>query len=309
MIDRIIAPALVLAAAALCAAAEKPRATRPDGDSAKVHVVVFDFAGGDRGEKLADSIRLRLRRQANWEVVDRLTTQEFSGAIAADSNGSAVVKLMKNLACEIAVFGSVERVGAEVHVRLGCIDLRGERPPAWTGTFSDSTERSRAILSRKIVEMILRESQWTPPQWGDEAEPKEFGPPVNVNGGFERGSLGWDTPDGVSTFLIKRPNKCGTILRVRTDLERDSWLAYRRALMLGEAKGPKPPRVARDVSYKSVGGTEGVHYRSGWIDAKPGQRYWLTADCKGLGGAKVFVKGFLTGWDGGVPWGGFPLTP
>lgn len=276
----------------LCAAAEAPVATRPAGAPPKACVVVFDFAGGDLGVKLADSIRLRLRRHRDYEVVDRLTTREFSGAIAAGAERSAVVKLMKNLACDVAVYGSVQRTGRAIRVWAQCIDLRGGGPPAWTRTFSDSTERSRAVISRRIVEAIRGRSEWIAPEQGDEVEPKNFARPLNVNGSFEKGSLGWDAPDGVATFLAAGPPGRGTILRVRTDLERDSWLAYRRAIMLGEARGAKPPRLARDVSYKSLGAIEGVHYRSGWIDATPGQRYWLTADCKGLGGAKVFIKGF-----------------
>ncbi len=54
----------------------------------------------------------------------------------------------------------------------------------------------------------------------------------------------------------------------------------------------RSPQIGRDTSYGSLAGLEGVHYRGQWIKATRGRRYWLTADCKGLGGAKVFIKGF-----------------
>jgi hypothetical protein len=82
------------------------------------------------------------------------------------------------------------------------------------------------------------------------------------------------------------------VLRVRTDLARDPWLAYKRDLLLGRASPDEPPEIPRDTSYSSVAGLEGVHFVSDYIPATPGRRYWLTADCWGRGGAKIFVKGF-----------------
>jgi len=141
---------------------------------------------------------------------------------------------------------------------------------------------------------------WKPPEYGDETEPtaKQFGKPLNINGAFN-GHKGWDAPDGVSTFIEAGPKGRGKILRVRTDLQRDPWLEYRKGLRTGRASRDNPPEIETDISYGSVGGLEGVHFRSEWIKAIPGQRYWLTADVmmksgdtKGMFFPKVFVKGF-----------------
>jgi hypothetical protein len=140
--------------------------------------------------------------------------------------------------------------------------------------------------------VVTGSEEWIPPQYGDEPEPKNFGPPINANGDFEQGFAHWDAPDNVSTFIEPSPGGRGKILRVRTDLERDPWLEYVRNIRLGLADPTKPPTIKRDTSYNSVAGLEGVHYRSEWIKAAPLARYWLTCDHKGLGGAKVFVKGY-----------------
>ncbi len=66
---------------------------------------------------------------------------------------------------------------------------------------------------------------------------------------------------------------------------------------MGLASPKNPPKLKKDTSYGSVAGLEGVHYRSVWIKATPGQRYWLTADMKGRTAGiffpKIFVKGYL----------------
>jgi hypothetical protein len=188
----------------------------------------------------------------------------------------------------------VSRRGKAVTADVRCIDATapGGKPAVWAREFSDGTERARGEIAKAIVEAVRGEAEWAPPQYGDEAEPEAFGEPLNLNGDFEQGHVGWDAPDNVSTFLVKATARGGTILRVRTDLARDPWLAYRRALRLGKADPAHPPKIRRDTSYGSVAGLEGVHYRGSFLKASAGQRYWLVADCKGRGGAKVFIKGF-----------------
>ena len=262
----------------------------------KTYVVVFDFAGDRYGKKLADSIRLRLRGHAQYEVLDRLTTQEFSGPVPIGAPRGKLLTLMEKLACGVALYGTVGRTGDDVRVEAACIDLRkADIGGGWTRTFADSSERSRAIIARKVTEALRGQVEWQPPEYGDEPEPKKFGKPLNVNGGFEHGRRGWDAPDRVSTFLI-RDRRRGGVLHVRTDLKREPWLAYRRDLRLGRTDPSRAPSIARDTSYGCVGGLEGVHYRGDWVKATPGRRYWLVADCNGLTAGiffpKVFVKGF-----------------
>ena len=56
--------------------ASEPAASRPSRPLPRISVVVFDFAGDEElGKELADSVRLRLARHKEYDVVDQLTTQ------------------------------------------------------------------------------------------------------------------------------------------------------------------------------------------------------------------------------------------
>jgi hypothetical protein len=266
---------------------------------------VFDFAGDEElGRQLADSVRLRLARHKEYDVVDQLTTQELAATVGADWPREKIVALTtKKFACSVGICGSVRKSGNTTTVDVRCINVgEGKGEGGWSQSFSDGTERARGILAMMIVEAIRGEAEWTPPQYGDESEPKNFGKPLNVNGSFDERAKGWDRPDHVSTFIEEdSAGKAGQaakgdILRVRTDLARDPWLEYTRNIRLGLADPDKPPKIARDTSYDSVAGLEGVHFRGDWIEVKQAQlRYWLTADfkpqTKGMA-PKIFVKGY-----------------
>jgi TolB-like protein len=273
-------------------AADEP-ASRPATQQVKTYIAVLDFAGGEAGERLADSLRLRLRRHEAFTVINRLTTQEMSGPVGAGAGRDDVLRLMtRRLGVNVAFYGTVRPQAEGLAVEARRLDLRSGEPEPFARTYTDDTERSRAVIVRDIVEDFTGQAEWTPPQYGDEEEPERFGPPLNANGGFEDGRAGWDHPDNVGTFLQRGPEGRGRILRIRTDLKRGPWLRYRRALRLGRADPTDPPSVGRDTGYGSVAGVEGVHYRGELMKARSGQRYWIVADHCGPGGAKVFVKGF-----------------
>ncbi len=258
----------------------------------KAYVMVVDLAG-DGGEKLSDSLRLRLGRHKGLDVIDGLSTAEMTGPIDLETDPAKVTEKMRNRwGVNLLLYGRLvgQDEGFRAEIRL--IDLTGPQPDGWVKTFSDDSERWRAVVSRAIVEAVTGRPEWVPPQYGDEPEPETFGKPLNANGDFEDGNAGWEAADNVSTFLEKSGAQRGRILRVRTDLARGPWLAYKRKIRLGRASPDRPPKIPRDTSYGSVAGLEGVHFRSEWIPATPGQRYWLTADHWGQGGAKIFVKGF-----------------
>jgi len=276
-----------------------------------IYVAIFDFTTEVNGQKvpadrraplkkqtpglrLADSVRLRLRRHEAYEVLDRFTMAEFGPPVGFSTPAGEVTKMMtERLGVHVGVCGTVRRTGRDLRVVVRGIDLRDPKQPhTWEKVLTDNTERWRAVMSKALVEAVTGEDEWVPPQYGDEAEPKDFGRPLNTNGDFERGRAGWDPPDGVCTFLAQLGGDRGTVLRVRTDVQNDPWIEYRRRLRLGKASVKNPPKIPRDTGYSSVGGLAGVHYRGEWIEATAGQRYWLTVDHKGLGGAKVFVKGF-----------------
>lgn len=305
--------------AGLCvagAADTKPKSKPAPPAAAKpTYVAVFEFATvGEKkgnsqvmraksfGYQLADSVRLKLRKQGKgWKVIDRLTTDEAAGAMGLDTPPATLKKILADkLGAHIGLFGTVQQLDGTVRAEIACIDLRKGDKPLWTKVFSDGSARARAVIAAGIVEAVTGKALWKPPEYGDEPEPtrKQLGKPLNVNGSFDAGAKGWDAADNVSTFIEAGPKGRGKVLRVRTDLKRDPWLAYRKALRKGLASPAKPPKIATDTSYGCVGGLEGVHYRSRWIKATPGRRYWLLADVMssnakpGIFFPKVFVKGF-----------------
>lgn len=283
-------------------------ASAPAEPAGELWIAVFDLASPagkpgnaqvlrdkTRGAQLADSIRLKLRRQGPpWNAVDRLTMAAQGAKPITTAPAEIVERLRRKVGAQVGLYGTVTNQGGSFRVELACIDLRKGNEPIWSRAFTAQGQRARAILAGKIVQAVTGRELWTPPQRGDEPEPsaRQLGEAINVNGDFQAGPAGWDRPDGVSTFLSDSESDRGVILRVRTDLAREPWLAYRRRLRLGQTRPDDPPRIARDTSFGSVAGLEGVHFRSAMIPARPGQRYWLLADHKGPGGAKVFVKGF-----------------
>ena len=293
-----IVVAVTLAAAAAPASAETP--------PTKAYVVVFDFkaAAGTKasyGTQLADGIRLKLRRhkQAGWEVIDALSTREFAGATPIETDLKKVRALMTDkLAVNVGVYGTVRAAAdGQIQAEVRFVDLRDPKAPrVWAGVYADSSERARGVITTRIIEALVGKPEWRPPEYGDESEPKTFGKPLNANGDFEAGSDGWEPADNAATFIEPGPAGRGKVLRIRTDLERDKYIAYRRALRFGRAGTSKPPELKRDTSYASLAGLEGVFYRGQWIKASPGQRYWLVADMKGKTAGiffpKIFVKGF-----------------
>jgi TolB-like protein len=271
--------------------------SKPARRSVKVYVAVFDFLCKDNpeiGRQVADSVRLRLGRHDELEVIDRLSTQEISGPQGADADKAKIIDMMGNrLGVNVAIYGTAAKNGADVRAEVRCIDLTNpDKPTEWTKTFSDGSERSRGEIARMIVEALTGQAEWKPPEYGDEKVPQKFGAPLNVNGDFEQGWKGWQRPDNCASFLEKGPPGRGTILRIRTDLPNDPWLEYHRKLRLGLASPDNPPKLPRDTGYGSVGGNEGVHYISDLIPATPGQRYWLVADVNPAAG-KIFVKGYF----------------
>ena len=298
---------MMVTAAVLSALAAPVRAETP-GAKTKAYVVVFDFktvpAGGGKasyGAQLADSVRLKLRRHKTdgWDVIDRLSTQEFAKALGIETDLKKVKAIMTDkLAVNVGVYGTVHKIaGGGVKAELRFIDLRDPKAPRIRASvFSNDTERARGVITTKIIEELVGKKEWRPPEYGDESEPKAFGKPLNANGDFEAGAAGWEPPDNAATFLEPGPAGRGKVLRLQTDLERDKYIAYRRALRFGQTTPDKPPKLKRDTSYASLAGLEGVFYRGQWIKATPGQRYWLIADMKGKTAGiffpKIFVKGF-----------------
>ncbi|NLW85577.1 MAG: hypothetical protein GXY38_01755 [Planctomycetes bacterium] len=267
------------------AAAESP--------ACKEAIIVLDFACQDAqaGSALADSIRLRLARHEEWFVLDKQATMDLCGPLEANAPVDQVARLAGRAGCNSAIVGTLDIQGdrhTATVTKMNFFELADNK--GWTREFVETGQRARPMIARRVVEALRESPEWIPPQYGDEAAPEDPGKPVNVNGDFENGAAGWDRPDNAAIFHEPRPGG-GNCIRIRTDLARDPWLQYSRALLLGSADPEHPPQIATDTSYGSVAGLEGVHYRSEFIKAQPGRRYWLSAEVNGSG-PKIFVKGF-----------------
>ncbi len=282
--------AMVLAGVAASASAAK---------SPKIYLAVIDFecGQGKYGALLADSVRLRIRRHKEFEVIDKLTTAETTSPLAAATDKKKITELMTTkLGVNMCVYGSVTKQGQSITAEISLLDLRNpKKPVSWKKTFSDNSERARGVIAMAIIEAVRGKAEWKPPEYGDEDEPKKFPKPLNASGDFESKG-GWEPPDGAATFIEAGPSGRGKVLRVRTDLERAPYIEYRRKLRFGLTDTSNPPKIGRDTSYGSMAGLEGIYYRSKWLQATPGQRYWLIADMKGKTAGiffpKIFVKGF-----------------
>jgi len=218
----------------------------------------------------------------------------MSPPLPVSTDANTVAKLMAGrVGANLGLYGSVARTGAAVRLEARCIDLRrGGGGLSWQKVFQDATERTEAVISKAVAEALTGREEWKPPEYGDEAEPRNFGPPINRNGGFDApGHVGWQEPDNVASFIEKGPAGRGNVLRIQTDLARWPYIEYVRAIRMGKASPANPPKIGRDTGFSSLGGNEGVHFKSEWIKATPGQRYWLATDYLGAAG-KIFVKGF-----------------
>ncbi|HET6428733.1 MAG TPA: hypothetical protein VFJ30_10010 [Phycisphaerae bacterium] len=279
-------------------------ATLASAEAPKKYVVVFDFECKDSpalGRQLADSVRLRLRRHEGYDVLDKLSTAEMTpaGGVGPETADAKVAGLLKDpFAAQVAVMGRLEKAGEGFRVQVRCVDISSGKPVAWTKVFSDTTERARGLIAEQITQAVRGSAEWKPPEYGDEDEPKSFGKALNLSGDFES-EAGWQRPDNVSMRIVpdRRSGRGGNVLRLFTDLDREAWLKYQQDLRVGKADPSKPPEIGTVANkYATVAGLEGVHFRSQWIQAEPGKRYWLVADMKGKTAGiffpKIFVKGF-----------------
>jgi TolB-like protein len=292
----------VLTVCAALGAAQPPAAAGKADKGAKpakaekiAYLIIFDFAcpaDEEYGKKLANAIRMRLARHEDLDVMDRLSTGEASPPLPAATDQAAVIKMMNDkLAVTYAAYGTVTKDASGVRLELCMVDVRDPKKPKTSKKeFSDSSQRPEAEISKAAAEAITGQAEWVPPQYGDEEEPKNFGKPLNVNGSFDAGSTGWEKPDNAATFIEKGPPGRGNVLRLETDLDRWPYINYVRDIRMGKASPDHPPKIGKDTSYASLAGMEGVHFKSDWITATPGQRYWLATDYNG--GGKIFVKGF-----------------
>jgi len=135
------------------------------------------------------------------------------------------------------------------------------------------------------------------------------------NGGFELGRYwpsGWQATDGLSTFWVGGASEGRRCMRLFTNVLREQWndhdtrvrhtvdaivKAGRDPQKLPTSPLPPPPErlPTRPPYYDTVGGLDGVHYRSEYIKCEPGAIYRFSVDARneGKGEPRVFIKGFF----------------
>ncbi len=273
----------------------------------KRFVAVFDIAcpaDARIGRQMTFSIRTRLaRRREQFEVIDQLTMADFTpkGGLPVETTDAKVITLISDrVGANVAIWGTLTVRGKQYELTVRLVDLTKDRTKAlWRKVFTDDTERARGVIATRVVEALRGRPEWRPPEQGDEAEPKNFGKPLNVNGGFDAPGFhprGWEKVDGISSMLTDHPGR-GRVLRIYTNLDRNPWVAWRHKVRLGTGDPRKPPKIGPPKNqYAAVGAIEGVKLVSDWIDAKPGRRYWLVADVKGKTTDMFFTKIFVRGY-------------
>jgi len=277
-------------------------------DKAKIVILAFECADEERGEDLANRVRMGLKKLGSeeYDIIDRYTIREGSGGPRKPDTKRADIEdlLIDVFGANVMVFGTLEheRKGNlptnythSWRVQVRVVDLREGSPlDEWKETFTDNTERGAGLIAQNIYEKLTGKARWIPPQHGDVPEPKEFGKAKNLNSDFALGAKNWIPVDNVSTFIERDPEgKRGNILRMKNDFHREDWRDYRRKLMFGQASPARPPKLRLDASMGGLAGLEGCDIVSDYFAPRDGWRYWVVADAKGPCATKVFVKGWV----------------
>jgi hypothetical protein len=117
------------------------------------------------------------------------------------------------------------------------------------------------------------------------------------NGDFTAGDkypAHWDKLDGLTMFWEKDPTRGKKCIRLFTNVSNDQFLLRYDQMKLDPVPPPPKQQLCTPPGYDSVGGNDGVHYFSEYIEIKPGMKYTLSCDCRSdTGGApKIFIKGY-----------------
>lgn len=265
-------------------------------------VVVFDLESeqAEDGKTVASTLRAKLRRTKKVAMLEDSDLAEALGDFKAayDKDDEVVKFATEQLAATIVCWGRVVHAGGvwEIKLKIAAnskVTTVEKKCDAYPQVSAFLTETAEALTGGKL----FRPYESPPEKPSDAAKPN-----LLVNGDFEEGDkqpVGWDRPDGLSTFWVPGGPKPGKCIKIDTDIYLDEWKKWQE-----EAKsstGPAPRKTPTTGNkYDTVAGTHGVHYYSDWLDVKPGTAYRLSVDCKGraiYGGAvdffaKVFVKGY-----------------
>jgi len=256
-------------------------------------LVVTDFVTPDDiTDDYADALRMKLHRLEDWDALDAISTRDVApDPVGADIDATTLERIAESTDADMVIAGTVTHVEGTVTLEVLILDT-GTREMT-RKQFSDDSQRAKAITVKALVEDLTGEE--LPTAATDPVPEPELDDPINADGDFETEDSPWTGIDAVSALIQEEPEQDGgNVLVIRTDLDRDAWIAYQRDLMTGDASTDDPPDLSTSAGSDVLGAFDGVHVRSEWIEATPGARYWLTADMLGPLGcnARIFVKGF-----------------
>lgn len=300
----------MLALSGMVAAAESPNTARL--------TMVLPFTGDDAklAARISDRLTLKLSRQvkrlgdkSDLKVLSKIEVDEAWGqgnGPKIDTPPAEIARWLRQAAAHVAIWGNARRSGDELVARVKVLDITEDAGTLQLDkTFRQKGERAHVDILDPIVEELTGHAVRKPVEAGDVPEPKQLGPMLSKNPGFESGSGekpdGWERIDGLTTFWLDDPTGAGRGKVVKMDTrmlqsQADEWWKKWRA---GAPASRAPePIFAQPPAYDSVGGLHGAHYYSDAFEVTPGKRYRILADFKGKTTdfffAKVFVKGYGT---------------
>src|ERR1035437_660456 len=99
------------------------------------------------------------------------------------------------------------------------------------------------------------------------------GAEVNLvkNGAFTAGDkypAHWDKLDGLTMFWEQDPVRGKKCIRIFTNVSNDQFLQRYDQMKLDPVPPPPPPHLCKPPGYDSVGGNDGVHYFTEYIEIK-----------------------------------------
>ncbi len=279
-------------------------------------VMILPFTGPDRdlAERFTDRLTLKMIRQCkrlddktDMRVLSKIEVDEAWGQGVGpklETPPTEIARWLRRVAVQVAVWGEVRREDDTLTASVRAVDLT-EAPGelALEATYTGQGERAHVEVLNAITEKLTGYAVRRPREQGEVPEPKELGPMISKNPGFEKGEAdtptGWQRIDGLCTFWVDDPTGAGRgkVIKMDTRMvqtQADAWWAQWRA-GAPASQAPKPI-FARPPAYDAVAGLHGVHYYSDWFEVEPGMRYRVLADLiatEGGGGKpKVFVKGY-----------------
>lgn len=108
--------------------------------------------------------------------------------------------------------------------------------------------------------------------------------------------------DNLTCFWVDDPlQQNGKCLKEDSDVLLDEFRVRREAMQTAKPPPPRPKTPTKKPGYDTVGGTEGVHFYSEFLDIKPNMKYTLSVDFlpgPGAGAPKLWIKAYkdFEGW-------------